>query len=530
MSPLSAAAARLLTAALVFLAASPAAEAAPRPPRWLYVGVHAPDGDVPQEMLEELEWRLDQALRRSGVARIGTRIVVSGGGVEEVEAALAEADRLLDAGLARYLDMRMAAASRKLEKAWEVYDGLLPQAASPEPFVRCSLYLAMSYLAEGKKRLGRRILRRLLVRFSDADLPLSEFPPQLQEEVERLQARTRASAALTLTTRPAGAVVFLNGRLVGRTPLRDRPIVPGQHALRLEAPGHVPAAEVLEVDAASAGAVRDLVLRPDPADGGALALIRARYVDVSGGALRTAAAHLARKADVTAVVVGWLARGPADRLVLAAGRFDAALGTYTAIAVAPAAPGELEGAVDEVAGLLVVRRPPPASEAARRTFFGVTAAERREAAAPLGMSLGVSLGGGAGWATDVTDPGVAHVPLVVRADLAWSPRPGMDAAVLGRFQPQEPVAALVMPAVRWYPGHGRLYLAGGVPLGRIAHTVPDTETGRASVAGLGGLGLGTGAAVGLGGGLALFGEVLVMALYPDFTVHGDACVGVRIGL
>jgi TolB-like protein len=51
-------------------------------------------------------------------------------------------------------------------------------------------------------------------------------------------ARGENTGTLSIHTRPAGATVLLDGRLLGRTPLVDQKIAVGAHALRIELPGH----------------------------------------------------------------------------------------------------------------------------------------------------------------------------------------------------------------------------------------------------------------------------------------------------
>jgi hypothetical protein len=42
------------------------------------------------------------------------------------------------------------------------------------------------------------------------------------------------------TTRPSGAAVMIDGRVVGTTPLQISDVEPGAHQVRLELPGHRP--------------------------------------------------------------------------------------------------------------------------------------------------------------------------------------------------------------------------------------------------------------------------------------------------
>lgn len=51
-------------------------------------------------------------------------------------------------------------------------------------------------------------------------------------------ARGENTGTLTLRTRPAGATVLLDGRILGRTPLLDQKIAAGAHSLRIEIEGY----------------------------------------------------------------------------------------------------------------------------------------------------------------------------------------------------------------------------------------------------------------------------------------------------
>lgn len=55
------------------------------------------------------------------------------------------------------------------------------------------------------------------------------------------------NGSLVIATRPAGAQVFVDGRLVGTSPVTIATIAPGSHNVRLELPGHKPWATAVDV-------------------------------------------------------------------------------------------------------------------------------------------------------------------------------------------------------------------------------------------------------------------------------------------
>jgi hypothetical protein len=143
---------------------------------------------------------------------------------------------------------------------------------------------------------------------------------------------------------------------------------------------------------------------------------------------------------------------------------------------------------------------------------------------PAGFYLGLALGSGAGLATEVTDPGLAPVPLLLRADLALRLDPTLELGLAARVQPIKR-AALAEPYVRWRMGWVRLRL--GAMLGQITHHIVRTENRDASTSEW--IGPTVGAELPLG--WFLIGVHALAPLYPsDPTVHLDATVGVGFDL
>jgi hypothetical protein len=90
---------------------------------------------------------------------------------------------------------------------------------------------------------------------------------------------------------------------------------------------------------------------------------------------------------------------------------------------------------------------------------------------------------------------------------------------------------MAIAAGRYRPGgaDSAFGLMLGGAFGQIAHTITDTETGRASVAGTVGLSGGAGFAVTVGE-QTLTIDVVATTLRPDFTLHVDLLVGAQVGL
>ena len=518
---------------LAVVAAPGDATAATDRPQWIFAGLQDLGTGVPAEALERTELDLYAALRRADVARMVAQIARPEGGPVPAEAAgrLAEAARLLRRGLQSYLDMRMSASVRHLQGARDLFDAELQHMGDAAPFVRCSLYLTMSYLSDGKDDDADRVLAQLLRRYPEGDLPLSEFPPQLLARIERIleQVRGRANRRLLVDSDPSGAALWLDGNVGGRAPIAIEGLTPGDHALRLEAAGRAPLAEVLTLPEAGPPTKRSLRLEPVGVDLGAGALALASRVGGGEPALTAAARTLAKEAGVTAIVFGWLVLEDEGGLRLTAARYDAALGRFRVVATFAHAPDEAGriAAVDHVVGALIQERPEPGSEEARAAFFSPAATE---ATVPieLGLRATASAGPGLGWASGVSDPGLAPVPLAVFLEVGSQIHGAFDLSLLGRLQFLEPTAALLLPRLGWRPGGPRapLRLSVGIPFGRLRQTIVDTETEHPGDAGFTGIAFAASAEMPIAPSLALVGEALLLQLLPDQTLHADLHLGI----
>jgi hypothetical protein len=63
-------------------------------------------------------------------------------------------------------------------------------------------------------------------------------PPTTYAQPPALDAQPSGPASMEVVSRPAGAQVFIDGRMVGRTPLVLPDVDPGDHSVRIALPGH----------------------------------------------------------------------------------------------------------------------------------------------------------------------------------------------------------------------------------------------------------------------------------------------------
>jgi hypothetical protein len=496
---------------------------------WLFAGLHPVDSTISRELLTRAEGMLEAALRRGAPGELDVRIAWPAAEPvpKSVTRDMGSAHAALTSGLDRYLDMRMPEAAAQLEHARDLYLKHLGWLGSADPFVQASLYLAMARLADGDEESCRRVLQVLLRRLPSENLPLSEFPPELADLLDMERAGLRANSRLSLVSSPPGAHVVIDGRLRGRTPLTVDGLIEGPHDVRLEAAGHAPWVRRLRL---GAGEVQQPVrLRAIDGDLGAGALERAWRADSHSADLRSAADAFAGDAGASAVIIGWAGHGDGDAPTLFVARFDRGGTRIGAIAAVPLRTDGLDRAIDEAAGVLTETGGGSVSPELEARFLGLA----RRARSPEGDTahLVVAIGAGAGLAEQVSDPGVAPVPLVIAFGLSTPLDGGWEVSGMMRAQPLEPRAYLAVAGARYRPAgpSGALGLLVGGAFGQVAHTITDTETGRASVAGT------VGVAAGLGlrsliGGTVMTLDLVAVILRPDFTVHADLLVGAQIGL
>jgi hypothetical protein len=160
---------------------------------------------------------------------------------EEEESAATRAVPFLERARARAVAFEFEEALAEVSAAQVILEA---DSATAEDFD--ALHVALAYRALVETNLGRQdraeaaLVAAARLR-PDTTLDEVRFPPDVREVYERVRTAVRAErpASLAITTEPAGATVRFDGNVVGRAPLS---IVgaPGQHYVRIEAPGFYP--------------------------------------------------------------------------------------------------------------------------------------------------------------------------------------------------------------------------------------------------------------------------------------------------
>jgi hypothetical protein len=152
-----------------------------------------------------------------------------------------EADRLVEKGKDAYLEGRFAEAIEQLERArglmTHALESIEEERQAADALFRAELYLAFTLRAQGSGSLGRArdVMRDAIRSFPNLEPPTSEYGPEnvrfyreVKDELER-----GAMGRIRVSTVGQPANVYLNGRLVGVTPLDLGRVYVGPYRMHL---------------------------------------------------------------------------------------------------------------------------------------------------------------------------------------------------------------------------------------------------------------------------------------------------------
>ena len=129
--------------------------------------------------------------------------------------------------------------------------------------LRNSLHMALMMLAHSYLRMreiqkATTMISEVIRSFPDRDLSLITYSPELVQFYKkvRLQLRKLQRGTLTITTRPARCLVFINGRYLGTSPVRARALLPGLYRVYVQRPQQPGRVHLVTMD----GADRELVI------------------------------------------------------------------------------------------------------------------------------------------------------------------------------------------------------------------------------------------------------------------------------
>ncbi len=148
--------------------------------------------------------------------------------------------QLVEEGRRQFIEGQYNDAIKQLERARALIrhsaSALARDRGLREAQHRALLYLAHAYLRAGQRKLARRSVAEALRSFSDRDLSLARYGPELADfyrEVRRELGKL-PRRKLTVVTEPPGCMVFLNGDYRGESPVSISNLLAGEYLVHVK--------------------------------------------------------------------------------------------------------------------------------------------------------------------------------------------------------------------------------------------------------------------------------------------------------
>jgi len=254
-----------------------------------------PAQDVPpplqDQILASIARHLREQFRVGAVAGRSVGRAIFGAETSGMEEAVERFKASVREGRSAYDTIKIQRAIKVLSDARELGSLVGPELTEPGLLTQMHLYMGLSWLATGKNEAAAAEFRQAITMGDELKLDPRKFPPDVVGAFEKAKRELRSGrpAQVEFVSKPAGATVYLDGRRLGVTPLKDQPVYPGYHFVRMELQDH--AAWTLNLpDGVAPGSVRALMtplwtgqpperlveaaISTEPADESMLALLR----------------------------------------------------------------------------------------------------------------------------------------------------------------------------------------------------------------------------------------------------------------
>ncbi|MBI5510020.1 MAG: PEGA domain-containing protein [Deltaproteobacteria bacterium] len=164
-------------------------------------------------------------------------VVDNQGGLDK---ELAQIRALRESARAQFDQLDLDAALKQYVKLLARIDKTLTAPTDSRPLADTLAMIAASHLLLGADKKARATLERLLTVAPDYAPEDAVFNPQMMGVFASLAAKLGDSTfgEINVTVQPPGAAVFLDGRLVGSTPLTIKEVRKGRHIVTATARGH----------------------------------------------------------------------------------------------------------------------------------------------------------------------------------------------------------------------------------------------------------------------------------------------------
>lgn len=206
---------------------------------------------------------LDDDLRRNArldLVSLDTRLADFAQEIPQDE--ISQAAQAIKDGQEALTAIEPAKAAKLFEQAVLAYSKVLPYIKKQE-LADAMMMLAWAQFELGEASRSHATLLRLLTWRPDYQLNTTTFPPSLGPSVERARREVSRAArgAIEITSAPAGAQVYVDGRYVGVTPTSTEGLPVGEHWVTLKKEGFRKAVESINVSAQVMGRVESALER-----------------------------------------------------------------------------------------------------------------------------------------------------------------------------------------------------------------------------------------------------------------------------
>lgn len=213
---------------------------------------------------------------------------------------ISQAVTALDASAQAFADFKKKRARESLKNARTLLFSIPPSPRTSQLLADVSFQMALTHLRDENRGLADLELE-LLHRLDDREgIDPVRYPPDVVKAFNHSRAlvigQPPATSTVEVSATYDGAPVYLNGRLVGPSPVKIK-IVPGRHLIAVAAPKYQTKTLLLEVDQNSSETLR-IDLKPRSAVGRALEM---RFDASQNGLLNK---HIRQAAAHTALLVG----------------------------------------------------------------------------------------------------------------------------------------------------------------------------------------------------------------------------------
>ena len=164
----------------------------------------------------------------------------AGADSEETSKLVKEADEA-------YQNGNFKLAIEKYQKAMQVIGEKKELAQTKQELFQTMISLALTYFTIQENAKAEKQLQDLVLVNPNQELDPEYYPPRFLEIFRSVQKKSLGR--LTVTTAPAGAMVFLGSDKMGQAPLTAEKVLKGKYELRAELEGYAPASREITVQA-----------------------------------------------------------------------------------------------------------------------------------------------------------------------------------------------------------------------------------------------------------------------------------------